>query len=266
MNLDSINNKLTKEINKTKPQLIYNIVMIILYSVFIIFLTKYSFTSDNKSLSVLGIFKENIEKLAGNITTNNKTEVNIIKVWTIYVILALILYLTILNTYRKISHPGGIVKSYKENSVYESFTVAFVFSSSVLLTTAILKKPNYFGALIAFLLIFCKSQLLMDSGKVKFNVFDNIIIYALSIVPLIGYIAKKIYYWKSDSPLFGSFGDNIMQNTFIAVINTIQTNIVLSILLKKYDSSPMTIYAMFIKFNLYGYIFSLMTSETGSIL
>lgn len=266
MNLNSINKKLTDKVNKTKPQLIYNIVMIILYSVFIIFLTKYSFTSDNKSLSVLDIFKENIEKLAGNITTNSKTEVNIIRVWTIYVILGLILYLTILNIYRKISHPGGIVKSYKENSVYESFTVAFVFSSSVLLTTAIQKKPNYFGALIAFILIFCNSQLLMDSGKVKFNVFNNIIIYALSIVPFIGYIANKIYYQKSDSPLFGSFGNNIMQNTFIAIINTIQTNIVLSIILKKYDSSPMTIYTMFIKFNLYGYIFSLMTSENGSVL
>lgn len=268
MNIDSISKNITNNVNSTNPVIIYNVVMLILFILFIILLTTYSFTTSDyyNEISFGELIKDNIEKLAGNVTLKDEdTKVNIIKVWTIYIVIGLVIYLTILNIYRKINHPGGIIKSYIDNHVYESFIVAFVFSTSVLLTTAIKNKPNYFAALIAFLLIFCKSQIIMDSSKVPFNFLNNSVIFALSGVTLIGFIVEFICYYKSTGSFMGSFLEDIPKNTFIAVINTIQTNIVLSILLKKYDNSPTTIYKMFIKFNLYGYIFNLMTSEHGSI-
>jgi len=266
MNIDSITKKITNNMNETNPITIYNIVMIILYLLFLIILINYSFKFNEDQTSIVEVIKDNIAKLAGIITFKNaEDEVNIIKMLTIYIVIGMVIYLIILNLYRKINHPDGIIKSYTDGNVYESFTVAFVFSSSILLTTAIKNKPNYFAALIAFLFIFCKSQIIMDSGKVPFNIFNNIMIFIFSIVPLIGFFIQKIYYFKSTNSFLGSFRNDISKNIFLAIINTIQTNIVLSILLKKYDKSPMSIYKMFIKFNLYNYLFNLMISENGSI-
>ena len=254
---------------------IFRIVMIILCLFYFGLLTTLSLKNDDsgsddgeKKYFFLKI-QDKIEDLAGKIKVGEEEQVNTIKVWMIYIIMALVIFLTITNISNKMSDPKASARAFSISNIYESFTVAFIFSLTVLITSSIRGKPNYFNSLLAFVLIFCKSQIIRDMNRFSFSNLNNYLIMALFAIPTIGSIVEKVYYQKSFGEVFDTFKEDFVKNSFIAVINTVLANIVLNVMTakKKKNNLPTMnkILTLFFQFNLYGYMFNLTTSETGNI-
>ena len=258
---------------------ILRIIMIILCIFYFGLLTKLSFGLDNSENSdnsdpkvsqyLLFRIPTNIEDIAGKINIDDVEQTNMIKVFMIYIIIGLILFLIISNFVKKISNPKLIAKSFSIRSLYESFIVAFVFSLTVLITTSIKNQPNYFYSLVAFILVFCKSQIIRDVKILQKPNLNYILTMILFAIPIIGLIVEKIYYRNSSGSIIESFSSDLIKNSFIAMTNTILIHLILNITNRKNENKTQTnimesILMIFFQVNLYNYAFNLSTSENGS--
>jgi hypothetical protein len=268
---------------------ILKIIMIILCIFYFGLLTKLSFgssssdksdnsdNSDNSGNSdpkvsqyLLFRIPTNIEDIAGKINIDDVEQTNMIKVFMIYIIIGLILFLIISNIAKNISNPKLIAKSFSIRSLYESFIVAFVFSLTVLITTSIKNQPNYFYSLVAFILVFCKSQIIRDVKILQKPNLNYILTIILFAIPIIGLIVEKIYYRNSSGSIIESFGSDLIKNSFIAMANTILIHLILNITNRKNKENKTqtnimeSILMIFFQVNLYNYAFNLSTSENGN--
>jgi hypothetical protein len=247
---------------------IFKIVMIILCVIYFGLLSTLSLQKDDSNESdskyLLMRIQKKIESLAGTVTIEGIKQSNTIKVWMIYIIIGLIIFLTITNLSKSMADPINSAKSFSVGNLYESFTVAFTFSLTVLLTSSIKGTPNYFNSLIAFMLVFCKSQIVRNLNKIKYSNLNNYLVIALFALPTIGSVVEKIYYKKSLSSMFESFGEDMIKNSFVAIINTVLSSMVLNNITRK-KKSMSTMVKLFFQFNLYSYMFNLTTSENANI-
>jgi hypothetical protein len=253
----------------SKSNNMFKILMIMLCVIYSGLLTSLSLKIDDTNNIDSKYFfvriQNRIESLAGTVTINGNKQLNSIKIWMINIIIGLMIFLTISNISKNMADPKKSTKSFDISNLYESFTVAFTFSLTVLLTSSVRGKPNYFNSLIAFFLVFCKSQIVRDLDNMKFSNLNNYLVIALFTIPTIGSIIEKIYYKKSFGNIFNSFSKDFIKNSFVAIINTVLSSMVLQNITKKNKKSMSKMVKLFFQFNLYGYMFNLTTSENSNI-
>jgi hypothetical protein len=115
-------------------------------------------------------------------------------------------------------------------------------------------------------MVYFKSQLIKDIDNYKISNINYYLTMGLFATPIIGTLVDKIYHSKTNS-FFGSFGEDIVKNSFIALINASLTNIIMRTIYKKQRKNKSFSYEVriFFQFCLYNYIFNLTTSDNGFI-
>ena len=180
-------------------------------------------------------FFNNMSNFANNMAgkfSSDDNDPNIIKIWMIYIILGLFVGLILINLYQGITNMSTSIKSFSSERFYECFAIAFIFSMNILISTHIKSEPKYHIAMIGFIYIFFMAFQLssptIESDKSTYNLTIGLI-----IIPIIGSLISKIYYWSHVKSIITIFSEELLKNVFLTSINIGTTNIIINSILNK---------------------------------
>jgi hypothetical protein len=201
--------------------------------------------------------------MAGKFSSDDP-DPNIVKIWMIYIILGLFIGLVMINAYSGIGNMGSTYKAFSSERLHECFAIAFVFSLNILISTYIKGEPKYFIAMIGFIYIFFMAFQLtnptFDSDKTTKNMT-----LGLMIVPIIGSIISKIYYWNHIKSIFTILYEELTKNIFITSINIGTSNIIINSILNKKNQTLSSKHLIYLNILMAHFTMNILTNPDSSI-